>query len=116
MKYLMLVCGDENLELTSEQQAEMERDIQVWVKEADSRGRQFGQPLRPVADATSVRVRGGETLISDGPFAETKEQIGALDILDCANLDEAIELASKHPVARYGTIEVRPFDEDWPAE
>jgi hypothetical protein len=114
MKYLLLICGDESLELTAEQNAEMSRDIEVWVKEADSRGRQFGQPLRQISDATTVRVRGGETLISDGPFAETKEQIGGLDIIDCANLDEAIELASKHPVVKYGTIEVRPFDEDWP--
>ena len=68
-----------------------------------------GAPLRPVSDATTVRVRQDEVLISDGPFAETKEQIGGFDILECADLDEAIEVAAKHPVARIGTIEVRPF-------
>ena len=78
----------------------------------DGRGvRLQGGPLRSVSEATTVRVRGGEVLVSDGPFAETKEQIGGFDILDCADLDEAIEVASKHPVARIGTIEVRPF---WP--
>ena len=60
-------------------------------------------------DATTVRVRDGQTLVADGPFAETKEQIGGFDILECADLDEAIELASKHPVAKFGTLELRPF-------
>ena len=68
-----------------------------------------GDRLRPVADATSVRVRGGEVLLSDGPYAETKEQVGGYDVIECADLDEAIEVASKHPVARFGTVEVRPF-------
>jgi hypothetical protein len=70
-----------------------------------------GSALGPVTDATTVRVREGEVLISDGPFAEAKEQIGGFDILECADLDEALEVASKHPVARYGSIEVRPFRE-----
>jgi hypothetical protein len=56
-----------------------------------------------------VRIRGDEVLISGGPFAETKEQIGGFAILDCASLDEAIEVAGKHPVARFGSIDVRPF-------
>jgi hypothetical protein len=64
-----------------------------------------------VRDSTTVRVREGEVLVADGPFAETKEQIGGFDIIDCADLDEAIEIASKHPVATFGTIEIRPF---WP--
>jgi hypothetical protein len=112
MKYLLLVCAEESLEPSPEQGTEVGLTIEEWVKEADSRGRQFGQRLRPVSDATTVRVRGGEALVSDGPFAETKEQIAGLDILECANLDEAIELAAKHPVARFGMIEVRPFWED----
>ena len=64
-----------------------------------------------VADATTVRIRGGEVLVTDGPFAETKEQIGGFDVIECADLDEAIEVASKHPVATYGSVDVRPF---WP--
>jgi hypothetical protein len=62
-----------------------------------------------VRGATTVQVRGGEVLIADGPFAETKEQIAGFDILECADLDEAIEVAAKHPVARFGKIEVRPY-------
>jgi len=68
-----------------------------------------GHELRPLSDARTVRVRGGEVLVDDGPFAETKEQIGGFDILDCASLEEAVEVASRHPVARYGSIDVRPF-------
>jgi hypothetical protein len=74
--------------------------------------RRDGSRLRPVSDATAVRVQGGEVVLSDGPFAETKEQIAGYDVIDCKDLDEAIEVASKHPVARFGTIEVRPFWEE----
>ena len=78
----------------------------------DGRGvRLQGDRLRPVSDATTVRVRDSEVLIVDGPFAETKEQIVGYDILECSDLDEALEVAAAHPVARYGLIEVRPF---WP--
>ncbi len=68
-----------------------------------------GHQLRPVSDASTVRVRDGEVLVADGPFAETREQIAGFDIIEAADLDEAIEVASKHPVASYGTVEVRPF-------
>ena len=68
--------------------------------------------LRPIVDSTTVQVRGGEVVLSDGPFAETKEQVGGFDLIDCRDLDEAIEVASKHPAARFGTIEVRPLWEE----
>ena len=115
MKYMLLICVAEDLQLSPAEGAEMERATQAWVTEMDGRGvRVTGEALRSVSDATTVRRRGGEVLISDGPFAETKEQIGGFDILECTDLDEAIEVAAKHPVARIGTIEVRPFwrDED----
>jgi hypothetical protein len=83
------------------------------VQEMGRRGvRQFGSRLRPVSDATTVQVRGGEVLLSDGPFAETKEQIGGFDLIECRDLDEAIEVASTHPAAKFGTIEVRPLWEE----
>jgi hypothetical protein len=69
----------------------------------------YGGRLRPVSDAVTVRVRGREVLVSDGPFAETKEQIGGFNLLECADLDEAIEVASRHPTAKIGTFELRPF-------
>ena len=67
-----------------------------------------GEALHPVSSATSVRVRDGKTAVTDGPFAETKEQLGGFYVLNCKNLDEAIEFAAKIPGARHGTIEVRP--------
>ena len=110
MKYMMFVCVGEGVELSPEDSAQVGPATDAWVEEMDGRGvRVEGHELRPVSDATTVRVRDGELLISDGPFAETKEQIAGFDIIDCHDLDEAIEVASKHPVARFGTLEVRPF-------
>ena len=85
MKYLLLICSDENVELTPDEQAEIGPTMDAWLKDVDGRGvRLIGNRLRPVSDATTVRVRGGEVLVADGPFAETKEQIAGFDIIDCA--------------------------------
>ncbi len=70
---------------------------------------QGGERLQPTTDATTVQVRNGEVLTADGPFAETKEQIGGYYVVDCKDLDEAIEVAAKIPRAANGTIEVRPI-------
>jgi hypothetical protein len=113
MRYMLMICRDESVALTPEQGADMARSTDTWISEMDGRGvRLLGQRLRPVADATTVQVRGGETLVADGPFAETKEQIAGFDLIECADLDEAIEVAAKHPIARYGSIEVRPYWEE----
>ena len=112
MKYLMFVCVDEEL-ATPEATRNMGRDAEAWVEEMDGRGvRLQGNRLQELSTATTVRVRGGEVVLADGPFAETKELIAGFDILECADLDEAIEVAGKHPVARIGSLEVRPFAED----
>jgi hypothetical protein len=101
MKYLLLVCVDESLVVDP-------APIEPWLKEVHRRGvRLEGDRLRSVSDATTVRESGA--LITDGPFAETKDQIAGYDVIDCADLDEAIEIASKHPMAAFGAIEVRPF-------
>jgi hypothetical protein len=110
MKYMLLICSDENVELTPEEQAEIGPTMDAWLKDVDGRGvRLLGNQLRPISDATTVRMRGGDVLVADGPFAETKEQIAGFDIIECADLDEAIDVASRHVVARFGSIEVRPF-------
>jgi hypothetical protein len=110
MKYMMLVCVDKAIELPAEERATIGPAAQAWVDEMQGRGvRLQGQELAGVQDATTIRVRGGEVVIADGPFAETKEQIAGFDILDCADLDEAMEVAAKHPVARFGSLELRPF-------
>jgi hypothetical protein len=112
MKYVMLVCVDRSTKLSPEEAATIGPDTEAWVAEMDGRGvRVMGQELAPIEDATTVRLRHSEVVIADGPFAETKEQIAGFDILDCADLDEAIEVAAKHPVARFGTLELRPYAE-----
>jgi hypothetical protein len=112
MKYLMFVCVDEAL-ATPQATWDMGPDTVAWVQEMDGRGvRLQGNRLQELSTATTVRVRSGEVVLADGPFAETKELIAGFDIIDCADLDEAIEVAGKHPVARIGSIEVRPFAED----
>jgi hypothetical protein len=113
MKYLLFIGGDETMDLGPEGEAEMQAGAEAWVREMDGRGvRLQGDRLGLSTEATTVRVRNDELLIADGPFAETKEQIGGFDLLECADLDEAIEVASKHPVAKVGFIEVRAFWQD----
>lgn len=107
MKYMLLICGDESAA------AHADEGCGGWSEEMLRRGvLQGGAGLRPPADATTVRVRDDKVVLSDGPFAETKEQIGGFCLIECADLDEAIEVAAKHPAAAYGTIEIRPI---WPA-
>jgi hypothetical protein len=110
MKYMMLICAEESVVLSPAEAADIPAATQAWVAEMDGSGvRLMGDRLQPVSDATTVRVRDAEVLVADGPFAETKEQIAGFDIIECADLDQAIDVAAKHPVARFGTIEVRPF-------
>ncbi len=91
-----------------------EDDIGDWVDDLVARGAaEYGERLRPEQDATTVRVRNGELLVTDGPFSEAKEAIGGFDIIDVRDLDEAIEIASRHPAASFGRVEVRPFVR-WP--
>lgn len=108
MRYMLMICHDEAVETSSEEGPDAETI--AWVEEMERRGvRKSGDRLRPTSDATTVRVRDGEVLLTDGPFAETKEQVAGYDLIECEDLDEAIEVASKHPVAKYGLIEVRPI-------
>jgi hypothetical protein len=113
MKYMLIHCADESRDRSHDapDHAEIvQRTLASWIAEMSGRGVLLhGDALRPVSDATTVRVRDEQTLIADGPFAETKEQVGGYDVIECADLDEAIEVASKHPTAAFGTIEVRPF-------
>jgi hypothetical protein len=110
MEYMMFVATDPEAEPYDAAQD----NIQEWVASLEERGaRLHGDRLRPIEDATLVRVRGGEVLVTDGPFTESKEWIAGYDMIRADNLDEAIEIASKHPMARFGRIELRPV---WPFE
>jgi hypothetical protein len=111
VKYLLIHAADETrLDGNHDVDDAAAAQLAAWIEEMVGRGvLVHGDRLRPTPDATSVRVTGGEVVVVDGPFAETKEQITGYDLIDCADLDEAIEIASKHPTTNIGTIEVRPL-------
>src|SRR5262245_61125769 len=110
MRYLMFVCVDP----AGETYAAEEDNAREWAEEMDRRKvRILGHRLHGVEAATTVGRRRGKVVVSDGPFAETKEWIAGFVLLDCADLDAAIAVAAKHPMARFGRIELRPV---WPAE
>ena len=106
MKYLLIHCLNPSADLSDDD----DDDIDAWDAEMEARGVKLsGGRLQPADEARTVRVRGGRVLVSDGPFAETKEQIAGFNVIECASLDEAIEVASRHPTAKIGTFELRPF-------
>jgi hypothetical protein len=113
MKYILLIYGDETAGAKmseAEQQAEMQAYYGYEAELAQNPGvRIAGEALHPTTSATTLRVRNGKTVTTDGPFAETKEQLGGFYYLECKDLDEAIAWAAKIPGAKDGTIEIRPI-------
>lgn len=109
MKYLLLVYVNEQV-MTEAERQQCYAESTKLTHELHSRG-QFvsAAPLHPVATATTVRVRDGKTMITDGPFAETREQLGGFYLVEAGHLDEAIAIAAQIPPARKGTIEIRPI-------
>jgi hypothetical protein len=106
MRYALLVYRDEAVDAGPE--ADLRATLDAFTRELGSRLIESTR-LRPVATATRVQVREGGLVIADGPFAETKEQIAGFFVVECEDLDEAIEAAARLPMARFGTIEVRPI-------
>ena len=112
MRYVLMMCADDSLVSTPDE-LDVEPVAQRWRTEVRRRGVFVtGAQLRPVLDATTVRVRDGETMVTDGPYAETKDVVGGFSIIDCADLDEALEVAALHPYAARGSVEVRPVWSD----
>ena len=112
MKYMLLIHSDESVypKMSEEDHGQLMAKYGQFTSEIQGAGVLLDSDrLRPTATATTVRVRDGETLTSDGPFAETKEQLGGFYTIDVGNLDEALSWAAKIPSATYGSIEVRPI-------
>lgn len=108
MKYLLLIYMSENAMNESERE-QCYKDSTQFAHDLKANGQYLSaNPLQPVAMATSVRVRDGKRLVTDGPFAETREQLGGYFLIDAENLDEAIKIAERIPAARKGTVEIRP--------
>jgi len=117
MKYMLMICRDEKLweEMTVAERQQVYGQTLGLADELTARGQYLGGfPLHPSSSATSVRVRDGKRLVTDGPFAETREQLGGYMLVDVANLDEAIEIAGRIPLARTSTVEIRPVREGEP--
>ena len=111
MKYLLLVYLDEQAKTKAEREHCYVESAQ-FAQNLNSSGQYLdASPLHPVATATSVRIRDGKPLVTDGPFAETREQLGGYYLIEADDLDEAIGIAKQIPPARFGTIEIRPVME-----
>jgi len=118
VKYMLLICRDEPSwdKLSPAERQKIYADTVELSEELTSRGQYLGGfPLHPSSSATSVRVRDGKRLVTDGPFAETREQLGGYMIVDVKDLDAAIAVAGRIPLARTSTIEIRPVREGQPS-
>ncbi len=109
MKYMMLIYLDEQNPLSEAERQACYVESTELAQELHSKGQYLGaNPLHPTSMATSVRLRNGKRLVTDGPFAETREQLGGYFLIEANNLDEALGIAARIPMARKGTVEVRP--------
>jgi hypothetical protein len=117
VKYMLMICRDEPVwdKLSLNERQQIYADTLKLSEELTTRGQYLsGFPLHPSSSATSVRVRDGKRLVTDGPFAETREQLGGYMLIDVEDLDEAIAIAARVPLARTSTVEVRPVREGQP--
>lgn len=114
MKYLCMISAEQVMETMPAADAELHfQEYAEFTEDIRRSGHFLGaNRLQPVTTATSVRVRGGRVHVTDGPFAETREQIGGYYVIEAADLNDAIQVAARIPGARYGTVEIRPIAED----
>jgi len=111
MKYMLLVYMDEQA-MTDQEREHCYVESAQLTQDLNAKGQYLGaSPLHSISTATSVRIREGQRLVTDGPFAETREQLGGYYVVEAADLDEAISIAERIPPARFGTIEIRPVME-----
>lgn len=119
MKYMLMCCFDEKQweRLSESERADIMREYAEWIRGLDASGQHLSSTkLQPSLTATTIRGGGGPAVVLDGPFAETKEQLGGYHLVECANLDEAISIAKRIPTIPFGgTVEVRPLEEAQPA-
>ena len=112
MRYMLFTYRDPSVELTPEQRAEIPGAVAAWCDEMEARGVRLGGHVLAGADDTRrIRTRDGETVVSAGPIAPASLQIAGFNILECADLEEALEVASSNPGAKFGVLELRPIEE-----
>jgi hypothetical protein len=111
MKYMLFTYRDPSVQLDPAERAAVPAAVAAWCEEMDARGvRLEGHVLGPLAESLTIRIRSGETTVADGPVAEQSAHVAGFNILECADLDEALEVASKNPGARFGILELRPIE------
>jgi|SRR5580704_5879109 hypothetical protein len=109
MQYMLLIYNSEAIQLTPAQHGELFNEYVAFTQDIVKAGKfKAGDPLEPTSTATTVHVRNGKTVTTDGPFAETKEQLGGYYLVEAKDLDEAVSIAARIPAARTGSVEVRP--------
>jgi hypothetical protein len=112
MKYMLMMYFEENSTLTQEQREQCYRDSAAFAQKLHASGKFISaSPLQPTSTATSLRLQDGKRIVTDGPFAETREQLGGFFLIDAKDLDDAIDIASRVPAGQYGTVEIRPLVE-----
>lgn len=113
MRFLMLVCRDESIEFSPEERRTIGPQVQAWVSEMEQRGvRLLGDVLAPVDATTNVRLRADRVEVENGPRIEMNAPASGFNLLECADVEEAIEVSAKHPIARFGVVELRPIVND----
>jgi hypothetical protein len=111
MKFMLFTYRDPNVQLDPEQKATVPAAVAAWCEEMDARGvRLEGHVLGPIAEAQTIQVRDGELNVGTAPVSEQHLQIAGFNILECADVDEALEVASKNPGASFGVLELRPIE------
>lgn len=111
MKYMLFTYRDPNVQLDPEQRKAIPAAVSAWCDEMDARGvRLEGHVLGPPTESRTIRVRAAEMMVGDGPVSDESVHIAGFNILECANLDEALEVASKNPGASFGILELRPIE------
>ena len=112
MKYMLFTYRDPNVQLDPEQRAAVPAAVAAWCDEMDARGvRLEGHVLGPLSEARTLRTREGELMVGDGPVSEPTLQIAGFNVLECADLDEALEVSSRNPGASFGVLELRAIEE-----
>jgi hypothetical protein len=113
MKYMLFTYRDPDVQLDPDQRARVPAAVAAWCEEMDARGvRLEGHVLAPLGQARTIQVRDGEVTVGDGPVADGNAHIAGFNILECADLDEALEVAAKNPGAGFGILELRPIEPD----
>jgi len=111
MKYMLFTYRDPSVQLDADERAGIPAAVAAWCEEMDARGvRLAGHVLAPHDESRTIRRRGGEETVNDGPVSDRNLQIAGFNILECADLDEALEVASANPGAKFGTLELRPIE------